>query len=83
MYRIKLMLVRIGDEKRDLIEQHLGVLRGKCVDVDKHDVDTVPNMQQTLCAVVHNLPHKVFLYASLVALIAQESPAIASDLANE
>jgi len=64
------------------VETHLGVLRGKCIDVEKHEVDTMSSMQQTLCAVVHNLPHKVFLYATLLALIAQENPAIASDLVS-
>ena len=64
------------------METHLGVLRGKCIDVEKHEVDTMSSMQQTLCAVVHNLPHKVFLYATLLALIAQENPAIASDLVS-
>jgi len=64
------MLVRIGDEKRDMIEKHLFILSGKCTDVERHEVDTVQSMQHTLCQVVHNLPHKVFLYAALVAMIA-------------
>jgi hypothetical protein len=79
---IKLMLVRIGDEKRELIDQHLGVLRGKCVDREKHEADTLESMQKTLCAVVHNMPHKVFIYASLVALISQEDPSVATILVN-
>ena len=76
------MLVRIGDEKRELIDQHLGVLRGKCLDVNNHDEETIPNMKQTLCAVVHNLPHKVFISGSLIALIAQENPQMATDVVN-
>ena len=49
---IKLMLIRIGDEKRDSIGQHLEVLKGKCLDMDKHEADTLEVMKETLCQVV-------------------------------
>lgn len=68
------MLVRIGDEKRDQIDNHLNVLKTKSVDVGKHEDDTTQTMQQTLCDVVQNLPHKVFIYSSFIALVAKENP---------
>lgn len=80
--QIKLMLVRIGDEKRDQIDTHLGVLKGKCVGVANHVDDTMQTMQQTLCDVVHNLPHKAHLYSTLIGLIASENPQMASNLVN-
>lgn len=76
------MLVRIGDEKRDQIDNHLNVLKTKSVDVGKHEDDTAQTMQQTLCDVVHNLPHKVFIYSSFIALVAKENPQMASTLVN-
>ena len=74
------MLIRIGDEKREMIEQHLENLKGKCIDTEKHEVDTKEEMQATLCQVVHNLPQKVLIYAALVALIAKENAQLAKDL---
>ena len=76
------MLVRIGDEKREMIEAHLGVLKSKCVDTGKHEVETMPETMQTLVSVIHNLPHKVGVYAALVALIAGDNAAMASDLVS-
>ena len=76
------MLVRIGDEKREQIDTHLNVLKGKCVGVENHEADTAQVMQQTLCDAVHNLPHKVFIYASFIALVANENQQLASTLVN-
>jgi len=67
------MLIRIGDEKRDSIGQHLDVLKGKCLDTDKHEADTLEVMKETLCQVVQNLPHKVYIYGALIAMIAREN----------
>ena len=71
------MLIRIGDERRDQYEQHLSNLKGKCSDTSKHEVDTKQVLVDTLITVIENLPHKVMIYADLIACIAQENPQLA------
>ena len=77
------MLIRIGDERRDQYEQHLANLKGKCSDTSKHEVDTKQVLVETLITVIENLPHKVMIYADLIACIAQENPQLAQELVNE
>ena len=74
------MLIRIGDERRELIVQHLDVLKGKCSDTSKHEADTKQVLIDALITVIENLPHKVMIYADLIALIAQQNVQMAKDL---
>ena len=67
------MLIRIGDERREQIEQHLANLKTKCSDTSKHEPDTKQVLIETLITVIENLPHKTLIYADLVAMIAQEN----------
>jgi hypothetical protein len=65
------MLIRIGDERREMLEQHLDNLKNKCADTSNHEADTKQVLCETLINVIENLPHKVMVYADLIALVAQ------------
>ena len=68
------MLIRIGDEKRELIDSHLQVLMTKMADVKG---DEVAEVLETFSTVLLNMPHKVLLYASVVGLLRQNNHGIA------
>lgn len=70
------MLIRIGDEKREMINAHIDVLKTKIAMQAAWLEDTEEVLMQTLVKVVQNLPHKVFIYAALMGLIACENPEI-------
>lgn len=68
---IKLMLIRIGDEKRDQIDAHVSVLKTKFVELmDKNDSEMIADVLCLLQQVIENMPHKVVIYAQLIGLIA-------------
>ena len=64
------MLIRIGDEKRELIDTHLGVLMAKMADVKADELEEV---LETFSTVLQNMPHKVALYASLIGLLREHA----------
>mmetsp|Transcript_1968 Transcript_1968/g.3452 ORF Transcript_1968/g.3452 Transcript_1968/m.3452 type:complete len:80 (-) Transcript_1968:2315-2554(-) len=63
-----------------MIDQHLTLVRNKCVDLDNYESDTLATITETLASVVLNLSHKSMVYASLVAMIAQSNPSLAQDI---
>ena len=73
------MLIRIGDEKRELIDSHLGVLMTKLSDVKSDEIEEV---LETFSTVLTNMPHKVSLYASIVGLLRLNNHQIAEQLIN-
>ena len=65
------MLIRIGDEKRELIDAHLGVLKNKFADlINQNEPTMLEEAITTLRQVIENMPHKGLIYASLLALMA-------------
>jgi hypothetical protein len=58
-------------------------LKGKCSDTSKHEIDTKQVIVETLINVIENLPHKVMIYADLLAGVAQENSQIASEIVGE
>ena len=66
------MLVRVGDEKRDMREEHLRKLKDFLI-----SAETQKNYQDVVCSVfkrcVASLPHKVYLYSALTALLVIEN----------
>lgn len=77
------MLIRIGDEKREMINAHIDVLKTKITMQSAWLDDTAEVLQQTLVKVIQNLPHKVFIYAALLGLIACENPEICNQLVGQ
>lgn len=70
------MLIRIGDEKRELIDAHLTVLKTKFLEL--MGLDDPVSQQQTINIfkeVIENMPHKTLIYSGLLALMAAENPA--------
>jgi len=64
-----MMIIRIGDERRSMIEDHLKKLRDMfCSD------ETLKHHRQlaveSLVTAAANLPHKAFIYGALFAMIA-------------
>jgi hypothetical protein len=74
------MLIRIGDEKRELIDQHLQVLCNKFVELlNKGDQEMLQDAVSMFRQVIENMPHKVSIYAALVGLMVQnDSPNVCS-----
>jgi hypothetical protein len=77
------MLIRIGDERREMLDQHLLALKTKCLDFSKYEADTKSVLVQTLITVITNLPHKVLVYANFVAYLAQENAQFAEEIVQE
>ena len=77
------MLIRVGDERRELLDQHLLALKSKCLDFDKYEPDTKSVLMETLITVITNLPHKVLVYSNLVAILASENTQIAQEVVDE
>jgi len=66
------MLIRIGDEKRELIDAHLTVLCNKFIELlNKGDQDMLQDAISMFRQVIENMPHKVSIYASLIGLMVQ------------
>ena len=65
------MLIRIGDEKHELIDAHLGVLATKLGElINQNEAEPTKEVAATLRQVVENMPHKCMLYSSLFGLLA-------------
>jgi hypothetical protein len=64
-----MMLIRIGDERRDLKDDHLNKLKNALLSEDAQS-NHKALIIETLNSCILNLPHKSLLYSSLVALIA-------------
>lgn len=77
------MLIRIGDERREMLDQHLLNLKTKCLDFSKYEADTKSVLIETLITVITNLPHKVLVYANFVAFLATENPQFAEEIVQE
>ena len=77
------MLVRIGDEKREVLETHMNVLKTKIAKTDDYLVETRDEMLQQFVKVVTNLPHKVKIYAGVLYLIATENAELAAGIVTE
>lgn len=73
------MIVRIGDQKRAHIEEHLTKLRDYLTSDDamKHQRHQTV---QTLVSALTNLPHKAFVYGALISMINVVSPSLATDV---
>ena len=74
------MLIRIGDEKREMINAHIDVLKSKIVNQSAWLEDTETVLLQTLVKVIANLPHKVFIYAALIGLVSAENGQLGAKL---
>jgi hypothetical protein len=71
------MLIRIGDEKREVIDAHLNILKTKILELFSKEGEE-ESQRETLSVfseVVGNMPQKTLVYACLIALIAVEAPA--------
>ena len=77
------MLIRIGDERREMLDQHLVALKTKCLDFEKYEADTKSVLIQTLITVITNLPHKVLVYSNFVAILATENAQLAGEIVDE
>lgn len=76
--KIQMMLVRIGDEKREMLDAHVNVLKMVICKTEDHLIDTRDELLSTLTKVILNLPHKLKIYAGLIYLINQEKTEIAT-----
>ena len=66
------MIIRIGDEKRDLLDEHLRKLKQQILseEAQRNCRDCI---LETLIKCVTFLPHKTMVYSALVGMIAVES----------
>ena len=73
------MIVRIGDERKMEINDHLVKLKNKILSEETmsnhHDLTI-----DTLVASVSSLPHKTLLYAALTSLINKEDPKLTKEI---
>ena len=71
MDKLKLMIIRIGDERRELKDEHLGKLKTQLISgfvmKDKSNRQTIVD---TLLTCIRVMPHKANLYSHLIASIA-------------
>ena len=77
------MLIRVGDERRELLDQHLVALKTKCLDFDKYESDTKSVLIETLITVITNLPHKVLVYSNFIAILPAENAQLAQEVVTE
>ena len=79
--KLKLMIIRIGDEKRENVDEHLQKLKAQLVSPfvlkERGHKATVTD---TLISCVQVMPHKVNLYSTLVALVAIEDFEFATEI---
>lgn len=66
------MIIRIGDERRSLIEEHLKKLRDMVCSEETLKLHKELTVESLISAATH-LPHKAFIYGALFALIAQKA----------
>jgi len=66
------MIVRVGDEKRDMRDEHLTKLKTFFIE-NSADPEIKETASSTLLSCVGSLPHKSQLYASLISMIAIEN----------
>ena len=80
---IKLMLIRIGDEKREQIDAHVTVLKTKLVELfEKNDTEMIADVVSMLQQVIENMPHKIVIYAQTIGLLAMTHPQRAEQIVN-
>ena len=82
--KLKLMIIRIGDEMRHNRDDNLQKLKTQLTSAfvlkEKTHRATVT---ETLIACIHAMPHKVNLYSALLALVAVEDFDFAADLVRQ
>ena len=82
--KLKLMIIRIGDELRHNRDEHLQKLKTQFVSpFVLKEKSHRHNLTDTLISCIHCMPHKVNLYASLLALVAIEDFDFAADLIRQ
>lgn len=66
------MIIRVGDEKRVKIDEHLCKLKDQLLshEAQKHHRQLII---ESFLAASMNLPHKAFVYGGLLALLAMDS----------
>ena len=74
---MRLMIIRIGDEKRQLIDDHIKKLKDLIVQEDIQKFHKAYAVDTFVTCIV-NLPHKALIYAALLALIATENESFTS-----
>ena len=83
LFSIKLMLIRIGDEKREMIEQHLTILSQKMIELhSRNEPEANQEIMAVFESVLTNLSHKTMVYASLVGLLAAKQNQFAKELVD-
>ena len=82
--KLKLMIIRIGDELRHNRDDHLQKLKTQFVSPFVLKEKTHRHtLTETLISCIHCMPHKVNLYSSLLALVAIEDFDFAADLIRQ
>ena len=82
--KLKLMIIRIGDELRHNRDEHLQKLKTQFVSPFVLKEKTHRHtLTETLISCIHCMPHKVNLYSSLLALVAIEDFDFAADLIRQ
>ena len=77
------MLIRIGDEKREMIEQHLTILSQKMIELhSRNEPEANQEIMAVFESVLTNLSHKTMVYASLVGLLAAKQNQFAKELVD-
>jgi hypothetical protein len=64
------MIIRIGDERRSLIEDHVRKLKDFIMSPETQKYHRNLAIESLISAVA-NLPHKAFIYGALFALVAK------------
>ena len=82
--KLKLMIIRIGDEMRHNRDDNLQKLKAQFTSnfVTKEKTNRA-TLTETLISCLHCMPHKVNLYSSLLALVAVEDFDFAADLIRQ
>lgn len=82
--KLKLMIIRIGDELRHSRDDHLEKLKTQFVSPFVLKEKTHRHtLTETLITCIHVMPHKVNLYSALLALVAIEDFDFAADLVRQ
>lgn len=66
------MIIRIGDERRSLLDEHLGKLKDLMLSGESMQHHRQLAVESYIAAAT-NLPHKVYVYGALLALIAADT----------
>jgi hypothetical protein len=79
--KLKLMIIRIGDEKRENVDEHLQKLKAQLVSAFVvKERGHKASVTETLMSCIQVMPHKVNLYSTLLALIALDDFEFATEL---